>query len=213
MIYRTKGEYIRERIQATDVVLDVGFVGQGIRVDNPASSHAILRSVAADVYGIDTQVYIPVDERLQGRYLLANAEQFSLGRLFDVIYAGDLIEHLSNPGLFLESCRAHLVPEGRLILTTPNCFNLFNLAEKLSKSEPTVNSDHTVYFNPKTLATLLRKNGFEIVDTAYIYSLEVNYRESLKKRFLNAIYWASSLFTEKFIETLCVTATAKKHLD
>lgn len=43
----------------------------------------------------------------------------SIGK-FDVIVAGEVIEHLENSGLFLRSARQLLREESRLILTTPN---------------------------------------------------------------------------------------------
>ena len=59
----------------------------------------------------------------------------------------DLIEHLSNLGLFLDSCARKLKANGRIVITTPNCFNLFDMASKLTKVEPIMNKDETVYFN------------------------------------------------------------------
>ena len=122
------------------------------------------------------------------------------------VFAGDVIEHLSNPGLFLDACKNNLKPGGRVIITTPNCFNLFNLAEKITKYEPTVNSDHTFYFNTKTLKKLLEKNGWKISDASYLYTLDLKHKESWKKKILNIIYKIFSLFTNKFIETMVVIA-------
>ena len=123
-----------------------------------------------------------------------------------MLFAGDVLEHLSNPGLFLSAARRHLEPGGRLVISTPNCFNLFNLAEKLVKPEPTVNHDHTCYFNRKTLATLLAKNGWKLQETHFLYSLGCHYRESMAKKAQNALYWLASRMTSKFVETLIVVA-------
>ena len=37
---------------------------------------------------------------------------------FDLIIASDIIEHLPNPGRFLEACRKCLQPNGTLLVTT-----------------------------------------------------------------------------------------------
>ena len=50
----------------------------------------------------------------------ADATHFDLQQKFDAIVAGELIEHLSNPGLFLDCSSRHLQNNGLLILTTPN---------------------------------------------------------------------------------------------
>ncbi|MBI5405870.1 class I SAM-dependent methyltransferase [Candidatus Kaiserbacteria bacterium] len=205
-VFTNKKELITALVLPGDTVLDIGFWGQGVGVDSPEWVHALLRARAREVWGIDTSY----DEtKLPGgpaHYLRASAESFSLNKRFDVIFAGDLIEHLSNPGLFLAHAKQHLAPGGRLILSTPNAFNLFNIAEKFSKGEPTVNADHTCYFNEKTLRQSLRKNGWRVERIDFVYSLGVLHRESWKKKILNGMYWLLSLFTPRFIETLAVVA-------
>jgi len=182
----------------------VGFLGQGIREGDPKWPHTIITSLASEVYGLDLS--LPEKYKKYPRYLEASAEAFSFPVKFDGIFAGDLIEHLSNPGLFLQCCKKHLKPGGSLILTTPSAFNLFNLAEKLTKREPTVNPDHTMYFNGKTLKKLLEKNGMAVKEISFLYSLEYAHKESLKKKLLNVVYKLLSLFTDKFVETLVVVA-------
>lgn len=206
MIYRDKGELIRKLIQPEDVVLDIGFYGQGTGPEREDWVHHLLQRRAKEVWGIDLEYDETTFPSSLGRYARANAESFSLGRTFDVIFAGDVIEHLSNPGQFLDAARGHLAPGGRLILTTPNTFNLFNLTEKLTKDEPTVNPDHTFYFNRKTLGVLLGKNGWKVDSVGYLYTLGALHEESWKKKLLNVIYGALAQFTPKFVETLVVVA-------
>ena len=203
-MYYDKKALILAHVKESDVVLDVGFLGQGIQKGNPEWPHALLKANAKDVYGVDVEL---TDEyKNNPHYSEAGAEHFSFPVQFDLIIAGDLVEHLSNPGLFLDCCRRQLKPSGRLLLTTPNTFNLFNLTEKLTKREPTVNSDHTCYFNSKTLRKLLEKNGFKTIETSFLYTLGYDHQESWKKKVLNGVYWLLSQFTDKFIETLVVVA-------
>lgn len=208
MIYKNKKELITSVISAEEIVLDVGFFGQGVDSTKPNWVHHLLKRRARDVYGLDLDFdasSFPGDH-----YLKASAEDFSFGRTFDSIFAGDIIEHLSNPGLFLDSCAEHITNDGVLIITTPNCFNLFNLAEKISKGEPTVNKDHTCYFNSKTLKQLLQKNDWEITRLDFLYSLEVDFKESFKKKLLNIVYKGVSLMTPRFLETIVVIAKKKE---
>jgi len=204
-IYKNKKELISDLVGAKDVVLDVGFWGQGIGINDQNWVHNLLLNRAENVYGLDLDFDL---ERLvnKSNYQKASAENFDFETKFDIIFCGDVIEHLSNPGLFLESAGRNLKKSGRLIITTPNCFNLYNLAEKLSKDEPTVNKDHTCYFNRKTLEQLLKKNGWTAEKIAYLYSLEVDYKESLKKKFLNMLYYLLSKFTHKYATILVVVA-------
>jgi 2-polyprenyl-3-methyl-5-hydroxy-6-metoxy-1,4-benzoquinol methylase len=205
-IFKNKAELIASAIAESDRVLDVGFWGQGIQKDDPSWPHTLLKQQTKEVYGVDIEIDT-TEFSDTTHYLKASAEDFSFtGTTFDAIFAGDLIEHLSNPGLFLNACHRHLSSGGRLIITTPNCFNLFNIAEKFTKDEPTVNSDHTFYFNHKVLHRLLEKNGFALDEISYVYSLEYTHKESLKKKILNMFYRLFSWCTPKFIETLVIVA-------
>jgi 2-polyprenyl-3-methyl-5-hydroxy-6-metoxy-1,4-benzoquinol methylase len=207
MIYKNKTALIEALIKPSDVVLDVGFWGQGVSHTKENWVHSILKRRAQDVYGLDLDfdknIMMPHDHYLKG-----SAEDFDFTPVsFDIIFAGDLIEHLSNPGLFLGAVRKNLKPAGRLIITTPNCFNLFNIVEKFSKGEPTVNHDHTCYFNDKTIKQLLVKNGFTNISFSYIYSLDLTHKESVKKKILNCLYWILSRATPRYLETLVVIAS------
>ena len=211
LVFHNKKELIDKLISNEDIVLDIGFWGQGKKMESPDWPHRLLKNKAKDVYGIDLEVdyrKIPIDER--GKYFQCAAEDFSLEMRFDVVFAGDLIEHLVNPGLFLDNVKKHIRKNGRLILTTPNTFSLFLIAGKITRSEPPINSDHTFYFNRRTLEVLLNKCGWEVEKFGFMYTLDYNLKESLKKKFLNGIYKIFSFFTSKYYETLVVVAKVKK---
>lgn len=204
-IYKSKKELIQNQISGDDVVLDVGFWGQAIGIEDKNWVHNILKSQAKEVFGVD----INFDEtKLENpeNYKKQSVENFDFENKFDVIFAGDLIEHLSNMGLFLDSCKRNLKDDGKLILTTPNCFALFNIIEKVFKKEPSVNSDHTVYFNFLVLKKLLEKNGWTVSQEMYLDDVWPKYKQSLKRKFLYGIYKFLSLFTPKYIENIVVVA-------
>ena len=81
-------------------------------------------------------------------------EHHDLSERFEAIVAGDVIEHMSNPGLFLDNCRRHLEPGGELLLTTPNA------------KWPTVflrpNPTHALWHDRHTLLHLLDRHGFAV---------------------------------------------------
>jgi len=199
IVFTKKEESIKTLITGNDVVLDVGFWGQGTKIDHPDWVHGKIKSRAKDVYGIDLD-YDESRTEPKDHYKKVGAENFDFDVDFDVIYAGDLIEHLSNPGLFFDACSRNIKDGGRLVIGTPNCYGFFNMAGKLTRREPVVNSDHTCYFSEKTFKTLARKNGWIIDDTHFIYSLPIHYKESIKKRILNVFYKFFSLFTTKYME-------------
>lgn len=207
-IFRDKRELISKTITQDDTVLDVGFWGQGTSMGDPDWPHRLLIEHAKHVDGIDITLDAQALHTINssGTYIEASAESFSSTTKYSKIFAADVIEHLPNPGLFLNSCKQALGKGGALIITTPNTYNLFNIAGKLMHDEPVVNKDHTCYFNVRTLATLLTKCGWRIERVGYVYTLGELHEESWKKKVLNGIYRLASTVTPKYLETLVVIA-------
>jgi SAM-dependent methyltransferase len=210
-IFPDKAALIDALVRTEDRALDIGFWGQGVSAADPHWPHRLLIARAREVWGVDLEYDDAALPQDAARYCRASAESFDLGgELFDLVFAGDLIEHLPNPGLFLGAAARHLAPGGRLVITTPNAFNLFNLFEKLSKREPTVNPDHTCYFNEKTLRQLFVKCGWSVDEVRFVYSLGVRHRESWKKKVQNLFYRLLAIFTDKFVETIVVVASPRR---
>jgi len=207
--YRNKEELISSLINKDDVVLDVGFWGQAVKINDKNWVHRLLISKAKEVYGVDL-VYNEIVFGDNSRYKKQSAENFDFKTSFDAIFAGDVIEHLSNPGLFLDACRRNLSKGGRIIITTPNCFNLFNIVEKIIKDEPSVNNDHVAYYNPIVLKKMLEKNGWEVLESSFLDDTEHKYKLSIKRRVLYLLYKFFTLFTYKFMETIVFTARRKE---
>jgi cyclopropane fatty-acyl-phospholipid synthase-like methyltransferase len=152
------------RITGPDV-LDVGCSGHVLKPGSPYWLHGRLVDRFPSVAGIDLNENNILQMRAMGYrdVHVASAEDFTLDRKFDSIVAGELIEHLSNPGLFLDRCRAHLKPEGQLILTTPYAFALLNMVYAFIKFPRTCqNDEHTVWFCPRTLEDLALRHGFRV---------------------------------------------------
>lgn len=142
---------------------DDGFV-QEWKAGNPL--HKYLHDLLGDnLIGVDINEKRVQELNDKGmKALVGDAQNLpkSIGK-FDVIVAGEVIEHLENPGLFLRSAR-QLLREGgqapRLILTTPNVLGvLFYLRHGvLKKKEPY--PEHVCYFTPTAITQLLEREGF-----------------------------------------------------
>lgn len=83
-----------------------------------------------------------------------------------------VLEHLYDPGSYLDAARDLLLPEGRLILQVPNaaCWQFMLLGENWSGIDV---PRHLFNFRPGDLETLLHKSGFEILRQKY-FSLRDN---------------------------------------
>lgn len=160
---------ILDRVSSEDVVLDVGCVQHSAEEESDKNwLHKRLSDVCKEIVGIDV---LKEDIRiLQERgYDVEHqsAEEFELDRDFDVIVAGELIEHLANPGKFLDCARAHLKPDGRLLLTTPNPWAVSRFWHALRGDVP-VNPEHTCWFDRKTIRELLSRRDFTVSEFEYI---------------------------------------------
>jgi predicted SAM-dependent methyltransferase len=91
-----------------------------------------------------------------------------LNQSYDVIVAGEIIEHLENPGLFLRNMRRHLKPQGKLILSTPNPFYQGQTWKIWRYGRPQNHEEHTHWQDPQTLSQLLARTGFAVVDGYWV---------------------------------------------
>jgi len=124
--------------------------------------------VASDVVGIDIDtsgIERAKAEGIQNIYY-GNVEELDkvniLGK-FDVIAAGGVLEHLSNPGLFLDGVKRFFTPATEMIIETPNAFSVHRFILGLLNREY-VHSEHVFYFSYVTLRNLLERHGYTIID-------------------------------------------------
>jgi 2-polyprenyl-3-methyl-5-hydroxy-6-metoxy-1,4-benzoquinol methylase len=162
---------IRERFDAVapwlagGSVLDVGCASRYGRED---WLHGLLARQTADLVGIDVNEKIVAELQSQGYDVrLADARAFDLGRRFDIVFAGELIEHLDDVRGFLTSARRHLGAGGRLVLTTPNAFYVGNFIYRLG-GQARVHPQHTAWYCQSTLRRVLAMNGFPDAEVHYI---------------------------------------------
>jgi SAM-dependent methyltransferase len=76
-------------------------------------------------------------------------------REFDVVVAGELLEHVRYPTSLLDEVRRVLRPGGRLVGSVPNAFRLKNRLRFLLGREPEENPMHLHLCSPNALRSLL----------------------------------------------------------
>lgn len=152
-------------------VLHLGFVDEGLleeRISQGSWLHASLVKAAKRAIGIDIseQGVARARELGYGDCYVANVEELEqtegVPKIdYEVVLAADIIEHLDNPGKFLQEMRSFVGPRGSLVLTTPSALSIKTLFCAPAGLE-IVHPDHNCYFSPWTLTHLLSKYGFTV---------------------------------------------------
>lgn len=132
----------------------------GDRLEHGTLLHMRLQRAAKSVIGIDLSEAGIAALRSHGisNVKVMDAETMHLDESFDVIVAGDVLEHMSNPGMFVKKAASLLKQDGELIVGVPSALTINNMKVWFGGWEQ-VHSDHTIYFSPKTLSALLGRFG------------------------------------------------------
>jgi 2-polyprenyl-3-methyl-5-hydroxy-6-metoxy-1,4-benzoquinol methylase len=170
-LYTGRRHTLLQRFCVDKDVLDLGCVDHAVLSEQlDRWTHRHLKQVAKSITGVDLLEPEVMKLREKGYNIeVGNVEQLHLGRTFDVIVAGELIEHVYNQGLFLESIKEHMHSESQLVLTTPNATSLSSFIEtmvfgRLNHVHPT----HVLWHDANTITQLLEAHGFEIVELSFI---------------------------------------------
>ena len=110
---------------------------------------------------------------------LENLDDVPMDETFDVIIGGEMIEHLSNPGRFLNGIQRFMNPNTQLVLTTVNAycafrFLIYGLRGKGGANEP-VHPDHVAYYSYSTLKLLIERAGLGVKEFLF-YDIGVEHR-------------------------------------
>lgn len=103
-------------------VLDVG-------CEDGFLSQKIKEITGAEVYGVDVSAEncsLASAKGIITKQADLNDKIPFESSFFDLVFAGEVIEHLSNPDVFLEETRRVLKNDGILVLTTPNLSCFYN---------------------------------------------------------------------------------------
>jgi len=175
--------YIRD-----NAIRQFGFDGgnirplDGLRILDIGSGGGLLSEpltrLGAHVVGIDPSERNVAIARLHAEqsalaidYRVTTAEDVAAtGETFDIVLSMEVIEHVDNVPLYMETC-AKLVRPGGLLLTatinrTPRAYALAVVgAERVLKWLPKGTHDFRKFLTPDEVATLARRNGLKVRET------------------------------------------------
>lgn len=165
-------------------ILDIGCLQHGLEyTKNDDWVHRILCEHFKNVVGIDILDDV-LELRAQGYEVhVADAENFDLRRKFDTIVAGNIIEHFSNQGLFLECMKKHLKSGGKLVLTTWNMFWIEYWVRKFS-GKLDIHEGHTAWYDMVVLKQLVTRHGFTVKKEEFVVE-----EEKYKPKTVFGFFW------------------------
>jgi 2-polyprenyl-3-methyl-5-hydroxy-6-metoxy-1,4-benzoquinol methylase len=205
----SKIEYILKECKNRKV-LDLGCIRHSadFALNDPNWLHKKIIDVADHVVGVD---YLSDEIEILQKYgfnimygdvtLPLNIES-----KFDIIVAGDLIEHLTNFDGFFKNCQNLLEQNGKIIITTPNPFFIDEFFYVALKRNFLINPEHTCWIDPQSLLQLISRFNFRIEHVAFIkHSWELKNlipeNKSMEYDILNG-KWLNDTYTRKIYRML-----------
>jgi SAM-dependent methyltransferase len=154
-------------------VLDVGVVDHDLDSGRASESwlHGQLAAVAGEILGVDV---VPDQvARLQAAGYRVECRDITRGDLpegtFDLVVAGEVLEHLPAPGGLFDAACALLAPGGRFVLSTPNPYAVWRVWQHL-RGRVHENVDHVLFSTPDGVAELAARSGLRLDRFAGIHA-------------------------------------------
>lgn len=184
-------------------VLDVGCVAHDIlRMKSPQWLHGRLASVAERCLGVDVLNEGVEEMRRLGFDALVHDLSSGPGPVldhapFDVMIAGELIEHVESMDMLFRTAKLVLAPDGELVVTSPNPFAP-DRVRAYQRGLVFENVDHILFAFPSGIAELAERHGLELCEAAVTRTSQstsiVANLKSVRRR-LRGTQWASVGYT------------------
>jgi 2-polyprenyl-3-methyl-5-hydroxy-6-metoxy-1,4-benzoquinol methylase len=150
-------------------VLDIGCVQHN--PENYKSKywlHKVIKEVADNVVGFDiNEDGVKYLKEKGFNVIHGDAQKFNFHDKFEVITAGDLIEHLSNVDGFIQSCKEHMNNESVLVISVPNPWYWKNIIKAILFKEVKCNEEHTCWYCARTIKQLFHRYQMRIEDIGF----------------------------------------------
>lgn len=148
-------------IKPGDRVLDIG-CGVGVFTSLVKATYP-----SCDVWGTDISNKAIADNCIQQpdiKYLCCKvgSQEGVPENYFDVVFSGEVLEHLDEPALLVKDAYRALKSGGKFVLTTPNV-------------DGVISDEHVWFFTPDDVSDLMHGAGFDRVVFTDLPDLEYSY--------------------------------------
>jgi len=166
--HRSRAEFLVDCCRGQRV-LDLGCANHDFTLQpaNKKILHARLAEAASEIVGVDFELSAVKTMRERGYDVIEAditgdvSEVLAQGG-FDVVVAGELIEHLATPADLFDLASRVLRPGGKLVLTTPNPYSPIR-TRRGALRETWESVDHVAYYPPTGVAELAERAGMRLV--------------------------------------------------
>jgi 2-polyprenyl-3-methyl-5-hydroxy-6-metoxy-1,4-benzoquinol methylase len=154
-----------ERLVSGKSVLDIGVAEHSARyIEQPEWRHGRIVRRARRCVGVD--LLEPLVNELNARgfnVLCADAtSDADLGERFELVFIGDVLEHVNDTVRLLRFAARHLAQGGRVFATTPNPFSRKFYKRFRRTGTPIVNLDHMCWITPTQALEIARRAGMTL---------------------------------------------------
>jgi len=138
------------------VVLDIGCHGSTLHQD--------IKKVAKETFGIDKQGedhegFWRIDIELDPAFpILIREVSTKMTSFPDIVICGEILEHLSNPGFFLDHLK---IFDCEILFSVPNAFAKYE-EYFVKQNRENVNIEHVAWYSYRTFRTLIERHGYKV---------------------------------------------------
>jgi 2-polyprenyl-6-hydroxyphenyl methylase/3-demethylubiquinone-9 3-methyltransferase len=167
--FQLRRRFLLDHVKAGERVLDLG-CGEGLFAEELVRAGA--QVVGVDVAEEPLRRARSRDQSLDLRLIEPDGGWKLEDSSFDVVWAGEVIEHVADTAAWMSELRGVLRSGGRVLLSTPAHERAERLRSALSERvfadrfDP--RSDHLRFYSRQTLSALLCEFGFENVSVAAV---------------------------------------------
>ena len=160
-------------------VLDIGGIAHNKReVKSSYWKHKKLKKVAKYILGVDIlEEMVNWINKKGYNFCCADAtSNIYLGEKFDIVFMGDVIEHVDNIGGLLKFAKSHLGQEGIILISTPNphYMNAFLNYLPYRGAFAKANMEHTCWITPTYMNELCYRADLSFEKT-YFWTSKYNF--------------------------------------
>ncbi len=143
-------------------VLDIGVCEHDLaHIKSENWAHGKICKVAKSCVGVDILPELVNKLNVNGYNVLcvdATSNKY-LGKKFDIVNIGDVIEHVDDPVKLLKFAKRHIKKNGKIFVCTPNPYFILTILRLFKEETIVANLEHVSWITPSLALEISRRAG------------------------------------------------------